>query len=121
MSETRINQLRTQVDQAGQNDKAAFALAVRDPSYAGHPTPLRVFRAAQGLSQGSLADSAGVSRNTISRLERGCNVPTRTTRSRLARALGLDELMLFPLNDERRPSEAGAVKEPRRQARHDAG
>jgi transcriptional regulator with XRE-family HTH domain len=49
---------------------------------------LREKRSATGLSQQSLADRAGVSRNFIAQIERGESVPTVVTLGRIAQALG---------------------------------
>ncbi|MGE5236717.1 MAG: XRE family transcriptional regulator [Acidobacteriota bacterium] len=49
---------------------------------------LRERRTASGLSQQSLADRAGVSRNFVAQIERGESIPTVATLSRLAQALG---------------------------------
>lgn len=55
---------------------------------------LRVARAERGLSQGELALSVGVSRQTISSIETGQYCPSTLLAFRLARVLGVrvDEL-----------------------------
>lgn len=53
---------------------------------------LRSVRAAAGLSQTELAARSGVSRQTISGLERGSQQPTRETLARLMEVLGADGL-----------------------------
>ena len=57
--------------------------------------PLRVHRAARGLSQQALAERAGVGIRTVTRIEQHKN-PTLTTARRLARALDLPLVELFP-------------------------
>ena len=85
-------------------------------------TALELFRRARGLTRSLLAERAGVHRETVARLEREENAPCLDTARALAAVLEIAAPTIFPvINDERRPSEAGAVKEPRRQARHDAG
>ncbi len=64
--------------------------------YAPVPTALRVYRAAAGLSEEALADRAGLSRNTISRLERGLHKPRRETVQAIAGALGRSPSAVFP-------------------------
>lgn len=83
-------------------------------------TIVKELRVARGLSKEALAAAAGLSLRTIYNAELPGWRPQRATRAVLALALGVDPDELVP-HDERRPSEAGAVKEPRRQARHDAG
>jgi transcriptional regulator with XRE-family HTH domain len=67
-----------------------------------HPAPtppryLRRVRLIQGLTQQELADLAGISVNTIQRLERGEHVPRLDTAHRIAKAVGLeDAVAAFP-------------------------
>ena len=58
--------------------------------------PLRVYRAARGLSQEQLAQRAGVSVATLGRLERGTHRPREATVRVLASALGVSVQALFP-------------------------
>lgn len=60
---------------------------MNDKSFARRLTHLRE---AAGLSQYEVAKRAGVTRQTLSRLEMGESVPTWPTVQALARALGLD-------------------------------
>jgi transcriptional regulator with XRE-family HTH domain len=62
-------------------------------------TPLEITRRARGLSQRQLADLAGVSRETISLIERG-ELPRVRTAYAIARALGVALGELLPINDE---------------------
>lgn len=75
------------------------------------PSTLRGLRRAAGLTQRQLAQRADCSLSWIANAEGGY-VP---------RDGAVLHRVLDVLNDERRPAEAAAVKEPRRQARHDAG
>ena len=59
-------------------------------------TPLRIWRAASGLSQCELASLAGVRHETVCRLELDRNEPRRSTADHLADALGVDVEELFP-------------------------
>jgi transcriptional regulator with XRE-family HTH domain len=54
-----------------------------------------------GWSQDDLAVRAGISRETVSRLERGATPHLRTARA-VAAALGVDAALLWPVNDEGR-------------------
>lgn len=56
---------------------------------------LRLARIAAGLTQQELALQSGVSRNTVVRIENGSMDPQLSTFTVLARALGLD-LMMMP-------------------------
>jgi transcriptional regulator with XRE-family HTH domain len=59
-------------------------------------------RERRNLTQGELAKSSGLSRNTLSLLERGKTSPTVSTLKRLAGALGVDINAFFnPIDDER--------------------
>lgn len=57
---------------------------------------LRLVRVARGLTQGQLADRAGLARPTISRLENAHEEPQHRTAQRLAAVLGWDAAALFP-------------------------
>jgi transcriptional regulator with XRE-family HTH domain len=58
---------------------------------------LRVLRAEREISQDDLAIRAGVSRNRYWRIEKGYDPPTESERSKLAKALRVDESALgFP-------------------------
>ena len=63
---------------------------------------LRVARAERDLSQGELARSAGVSRQTISSIETGQYCPSTLLALRLARVLGVRVDELFWLEGEKR-------------------
>ena len=82
------------------------------------PSFLRGYRAACGLSQDDLAQLAGLSRETISRIERGDTPRWKTART-LAAALGVRPEQLFPLNDEDPAGKPGLVTTPARQGRHE--
>lgn len=66
------------------------------PEYGPAPTPLRVYRVASGMTQAGLATRAGITRVTVSALERGANVPRLGTAQRLADALDVEVSALFP-------------------------
>ena len=51
---------------------------------------IRLLREQRNLSQLALAESSGISRNTLSLIERGQTSPTVSTRNGLARALAVD-------------------------------
>lgn len=61
---------------------------------------LRVARAERDLSQGELASSVGVSRQTISSIETGQYCPSTVLALRLARTLGEPVEQLFWLEGE---------------------
>jgi len=61
----------------------------------GAMSPLEFARRSKGHSQVSLGEAALVHPNTIALVESGGNVPGRLTRARIARALDVDESMLF--------------------------
>jgi Predicted transcriptional regulators len=63
---------------------------------------LRVLRAERDLSQGELALSAGVSRQTISSIETGLYCPSTLLAFRLARVLGVPVDELFWLEGDAR-------------------
>lgn len=58
-------------------------------------TDLEALRKAAGLTQGQLADRAGLNRMTVQRLESGALDPRVSTLMEMSRALGM-ELMLVP-------------------------
>ena len=63
---------------------------------------IRVLRERRKLSQRALAEASGLSRNTLSLIERGQTSPTVSTLKRLANALGVDINAFFsPIDDER--------------------
>lgn len=53
-------------------------------------TNLQLVRRARGLSQDEVAAEAGISRELLSRIERGYRQPTSEVRQRLAAALDLE-------------------------------
>jgi putative transcriptional regulator len=59
-----------------------------------HANRLRAVRVSTGLSQRALAASAGVTRMTIQRTERGETRPTTATLAMLAAALGVEPMAL---------------------------
>lgn len=63
-------------------------------------TPLEHLRRSRGLQQRELAALSGVSRDTISRIERGY-APSLATANALVRALGAD-LTIFASNGDER-------------------
>lgn len=63
--------------------------------------PLRVWRARRGLSQTDLARLAGVSRQTVSNLERGETRPMPLVREALADALDIPSEYVMELRDGR--------------------
>lgn len=64
---------------------------------AGIPTArrLKAERALRGWNQAELADHAGLARVTVANVETDAFRPSPSTRTRLARALGLDVSDLF--------------------------
>jgi len=58
---------------------------------------LKKLRESRGLSQSKLGRRCGTSHATISRLESGSRVPSRSLVSRLARAMSLDDVELAQL------------------------
>jgi transcriptional regulator with XRE-family HTH domain len=50
---------------------------------------IKKFRKASGLTQAALAEKAGVSPNTVARLERGLHRASSETVEKLAKALGV--------------------------------
>ena len=65
-------------------------------------SPLELARRARGLSQRELAALAGVSRGTISNIERG-ELPRVRTAQTIARALGVDLDALLPVQNDESP------------------
>lgn len=61
---------------------------------------IRVLREQRGLSQQTLAEASGVSRNTLSLIERGRTSPTVSTLKSLASALSVDISAFFQPFDE---------------------
>jgi transcriptional regulator with XRE-family HTH domain len=57
---------------------------------------VRVLRIASRLRQRDLAERAGVSRETVIRVERSAGQPHRATAQAIALALGVDPSALFP-------------------------
>ena len=83
-------------------------------------SPIALLRFVANLSQTALADRCGVSRDTISRLERG-ERPRLDTARALAHALGVDVATLFPENEERPAGSPDALQMPAGQGRHASG
>jgi DNA-binding XRE family transcriptional regulator len=75
-----------------------------DMSMRDHETthPLRELREAAGLAQAGLAVQAGCSPTTVLIIERWGHVPSAPVRQRLAAALGVDVLEIWPC--EERPA-----------------
>lgn len=73
-----------------------------EPRYGDRPTvsPLYLVRHSRRWTQGELARRAGLTQETVSRLERGLERPRASTRARLAEALGQPEQLLFPTTKE---------------------
>ena len=61
---------------------------------------IRALRERRNLSQRALAEASGLSRNTLSLLERGHTSPTVSTLKRLSNALGVDINAFFSSSDE---------------------
>jgi transcriptional regulator with XRE-family HTH domain len=83
-------------------------------------SPIALRRFVAGLTQADLAERARISRDTISRLERGDHSRLVTARA-LARALGTDVVDLFPENEERPAGSPDALQISGGQAGHGAG
>jgi putative transcriptional regulator len=81
-------------------------------------SPIAIRRFIAGLTQADLAERAGISRDTISRLERGEH-PRLVTARALARALGTPVGDLFPESEERQAGSPDALQISGGQARHD--
>lgn len=69
-------------------------------------SPIALLRFVANLSQAELAARAGLSRETVSRLERG-ERPRLDTARAVSRALGVDVATLFPENEEGAPPANG--------------
>jgi transcriptional regulator with XRE-family HTH domain len=82
-------------------------------------SPIALQRFLLRLSQSELADRAGLSRETVSRLERG-ERPRLDTARALSHALGVDVAILFPESEERQRANADALPSPGGRARHAA-
>ena len=67
------------------------------------PSPIALVRFVRGLSQSDLGELCHVSRDTISRLERG-ELPRLDTARAVSAALGVDIPTLFPDNEEGVPA-----------------
>jgi DNA-binding XRE family transcriptional regulator len=63
-------------------------------------TPLRRRRRELEITQGDLADSAGISRQTVWRTERNLTVPSAWQLIAIARALGAPATDLFSVIDQ---------------------
>lgn len=72
------------------------------------PTALRVYRAAAGASQEELAQKAGISRPTLSNLERGVTRPLPLTARAVAAALGQPVEAVFPNENDPQPPATAA-------------
>jgi putative transcriptional regulator len=83
-------------------------------------SPIALQRFVAGLSQADLAERAGISRDTICRLERGEH-PRIVTARALARVLGSTVAELFPDDEERPAGKRDALQNSGGQALHDAG
>jgi transcriptional regulator with XRE-family HTH domain len=83
-------------------------------------SPIALRRFLFRLSQTGLAERAGLSRDTISRLERG-EQPRLDTARAVSLALGVDVATLFPESEERQPGSADALQISGGQARHESG
>lgn len=75
------------------------------------PSPLRVYRIAAGFTQEGLAERAGITRVTISALERGEHVPQLATARALAAALDCGPDELFPPDDGHRAADEARTKD----------
>lgn len=79
-----------------------------------HDSPLRRARKALGLTVHAVAEKSGLDASSVSRIERGEQVPPAATAKRLAAAVGLSAMeILFP-NDPaekltRRPNQRKAA------------
>ncbi len=60
---------------------------------------LETARKIKGLSQAALDDAAGLSRGTVSDIERGKNRnPSWETVAKIAKVIGIDPLKIFPID-----------------------
>ena len=60
------------------------------------PSPLRLARVSACLTQAELARQAGLSENTVVRLEGGRHSPRAGTRAAIAAVIGLPPEVIFP-------------------------
>ena len=91
--------------------------------YGPNPTrnPLTAARMERGWSQGELGRRAGLSRETVCRLEREVERPSWITVVRLARALAQRPLDIFPSNErDLAPHEPGPATTSAPHGRHAA-
>jgi transcriptional regulator with XRE-family HTH domain len=74
---------------------------LRDPLTRAVATNVKRFRKAAKLSQGALADAAGVNKNTINRFETGKQTIELSTLYELSQALGVDveDLIRMPVGE----------------------
>ena len=82
------------------------------------PSALRAYRAGRGFSQAELADAAGLSRETISRLEQGAT-PQLATAHAIASVLDAPLTAIFPFQDESPAGAPGSVNDSAGQGRHE--
>jgi putative transcriptional regulator len=83
-------------------------------------SPIALRRFVAGMTQADLAERAGISRDTISRLERGEH-PRLVTARALAHALGVHVGDLFPEDEERPAGSPDALKTRAGRPDDDAG
>ena len=81
------------------------------------PSPLALARFSRGFTQREFAQRVSVTRETISRLERGAT-PQLTTAQAIANALGLTVEAIFPKTDEDAVTTRRLVTASPRQGRH---
>lgn len=89
---------------------------MESPAVVEPPRALKLVRVAHGWRQVDLAATAGVTRETVCRIERGHERPQLETAQALARALGHNVEDLF--NDERPAATPGVVTTSAGQGRH---
>lgn len=58
-------------------------------------TQLKIFRLSRGLKLGMIAKQSGISSSFLSRIETGKLKGSQETRRKIARALGVSEIVLF--------------------------
>ena len=61
---------------------------------------VRALRMSRGISQGALAEAAGMSQTTLSRLEKGHQCPSLEGVERIAKALGVSIAMVVDFDGE---------------------
>lgn len=83
-----------------QTDEEAVTSYERGYGGAGTPNGLYLFRHHRRWTQRALAERAGLTQETVSRIERGHEQPRVATKTRLAAALGAPVEVLFPEGDE---------------------